>query len=125
MQGDRVGWKVARLSYWLLVAVGSVLLFAREQEFHILVVVVCAGLPVALIWLCCNAFRLACKRTASLFAEAKLTLPKIAVKYSATSSRLKVAGALLVVTALSFLYFGGFFDLNSVRGLQDALLAAP
>ena len=31
-----MGWKVARCGYWLVIVVGTVLLFGREQEFHIL-----------------------------------------------------------------------------------------
>jgi hypothetical protein len=29
-----MGWKVARWGYWLVIVVGTVLLFGREQEFR-------------------------------------------------------------------------------------------
>jgi hypothetical protein len=120
-----VRWKAARSGYWLLVTAGGLLLFGHQQEFRILVIVICLGLPVALIWVCCHSFRLMFKRAASLLAEAKLALSNIAVKYPAISRRVKVAGVLAAVTVVSFLYFAGLIDLKSVQGLQTALLATP
>ena len=45
-----MGWKVARYGYWLVIVVGSLLLFGHEQEFHILKIIFGVGLPVAFIW---------------------------------------------------------------------------
>jgi hypothetical protein len=77
-----MGWQVARYSYWLLIVVGSLLLFGREQEFHLLKIVVCVGLPVALIWVCCSFFRLMLKGAASTFARAQRALSKVAMRGS-------------------------------------------
>ena len=30
-----MGWKLARCGYWVVIVLGTVLLFGREQEFHI------------------------------------------------------------------------------------------
>lgn len=79
--GTGMGRQVARCSYWLLIVLGSVLLFAREQEFHILKIVVCVSLPVALIWACCSFFRLMLKRAAATFAEAQVALSTVAIWY--------------------------------------------
>ena len=45
MQGDRHRLEVARCGYWLVIVVGTVLLFGREQEFHILKILFGIGLP--------------------------------------------------------------------------------
>ena len=42
-----MGWKFARCGYWLVIVVGSLLLFGREQEFHILKIIFGVGLPIA------------------------------------------------------------------------------
>ena len=67
-----MGWKVARYGYWLVIVVGSLLLFGHEQEFHILKIIFGVGLPVAFIWVCCSSFRLMLKGAASTFAEAQV-----------------------------------------------------
>jgi hypothetical protein len=120
-----MGWKVARCGYWLVIAVGSLLLFGREQEFHILRIILGVGLPVAFIWVCCSSFRLLLKGAASRFAKAQGALAKVAITYPGWESRLKVAGCLAAVTVVSFLYFAGLIDPKSVQGLQSALLATP
>jgi len=112
-------------SYWLLIVVGSLLLFGREQEFHLLKIVVCVGLPVALIWVCCSFFRLMLKGAASTFAQAQRALSKVAIWYPGWGNRLKLVGCLAVVTVVSFLYFAGLIDIKSVHGFQSALLATP
>ena len=120
-----MGWKVARCGYWLVIGVGTVLLFGREPEFHILKIVFAVGLPVAFIWLCCSGLRLLLKGAASTFAKAQVALAKVAITYPGWRSRLKVAGCLAAVTVVSFLYFAGLIDLKSVQGFQTALLATP
>ena len=120
-----MGWKVARCGYWLVIAGGTVLLFGRQQEFHILKIVFGVGLPVAFIWVCCSSFRLLLKGASSTFAEAQVVLAKVAITYPGWQRRLKVAGCLAAVTVVSFLYFAGMVDLKSVQGLQTALLATP
>jgi hypothetical protein len=120
-----MGWKLARGGYWLVIVVGTVLLFGREQEFHILKIVFGVGLPVAFIWACVSSFRLMLKGAASSFAEAQVGLAKVAITYPGWGSRLKVAGCLAAVTVVSFLYFAGLIDLKSVQGFQTALLATP
>jgi hypothetical protein len=120
-----MGWKVARCGYWLVIGVGTVLLFGREQEFHLLKIIFGVGLPVAFLWVCCSSFRLMLKKAASTFAKAQLALAKVAITYPGWGSRLKVAGCLTAVTVVSFLYFAGLIDLKSVQGLQTALLATP
>ena len=67
-----MGWKLARCGYWLVIVVGTVLLFGREQEFHILKIIIGLGLPVAFIWVCCNSFRLMLMGAAATFAEAQV-----------------------------------------------------
>ena len=118
-----MGWKVARYGYWLVIVVGSLLLFGHEQEFHILKIVFGIGLPVVFIWVCCSSFRLMLKGAASTFAEAQVGLAKFAI--TSGGNRLKVAGCLAAVTVVSFLYFAGLVDLKSVQGFQTALLAIP
>ena len=120
-----MGWKLARCGYWLVIVLGTVLLFGREQEFHILKIIIGLGLPVAFIWVCCNSFRLMLMGAAATFADARTGLAKVAIACPGWGSRLKVAGCLAVVTVVSFLYFAGLIDLNSVQGFQTALLAAP
>ena len=120
-----MGWQIARYSYWLLLVVGTILLFGREQEFLLLKIIFGVGLPVAFIWVCCSSFRLMLKGAASTFADAQVGLAKIAITCPGWGSRLKVAGCLAAVTVVSFLYFAGLLDLKSVQGLQTALLAAP
>ena len=120
-----MGWKLARCGYWLVIVVGTVLLFGREQEFHILKIIFGVGLPVAFIWVCCSSFRLMLKGAASTFAKAQVALAKVAITYPGWGSRLKVAGCLAAVTVVSFLYFAGLIDLKSVQGFQTALLATP
>ena len=120
-----MGWKVARYGYWLVIAVGSLLLFSHEQEFHILKIILGVGLPVALIWVCCTSFRLMLKGAAATFAEAQVGLAKFPIAYPGWASRLKVAGCVAAVTVVSFLYFAGLIDLKSVQGFQTALLATP
>ena len=120
-----MGWQIARYSYWLLIVVGTILLFGREQEFHILKIIFGVGLPVAFIWVCCSSFRLMLMGAASTFAEAQTALAKIAITYPGWRSRLRVAGCLAAVTVVSFLYFAGLLDLKSVQGFQSALLATP
>jgi hypothetical protein len=44
-----MGWKLARSGYWLVIVFGTVLLFGREQEFHILKIAFGVGLPIAFI----------------------------------------------------------------------------
>ena len=68
----------------------SVLLFGREQEFHILKIIFGVGLPVAFIWVCCSSFRLMLMGAASRFAEAQAGLAKVAITYPGWRSRLKV-----------------------------------
>jgi hypothetical protein len=118
-----MGWKVARCGYWLVIAVGSLLLFGREQEFHILKIIFGVGLPVAFVWVCFSSLQLLLKGAASTFAKAQVALAKVANTYPGWRSRLKVAGCLAAVTVVSFLYFAG--SLESVQGLQTALLATP
>jgi hypothetical protein len=65
------------------------------------------------------------KGAASRFAEAQAGLAKVVITYPGWRSRLKVAGGLAAVTVVSFLYFAGLIDLNSVQGFQTALLATP
>ena len=120
-----MGWKVARYGYWLVIVVGSLLLFGHEQEFHILKIIFGVGLPVAFIWACCSSFRLMLVGAASTFAEAQVRLANVAITYPGWPSRLKVAGFLAAVTVVSFLYFAGLIDLKSVQGFQTALLATP
>ena len=120
-----MGWKLARCGYWLVIVVGTVLLFGREQEFHILKIIFGVGLPVAFIWACCSSFRLMLKGAASTFAEAQIGLTKFALTYPGWGRRLKVVGCLAAVTVVSFLYFAGLIDLISVQGFQTALLATP
>ena len=120
-----MGWKVARCGYWLVIAVGSLLLFAHEQEFHILKIIFGVGFPVAFIWVCCSSIRLLLKGAASRFARTQVALAKVAITYPGWQRRLKVAGCLAAVTVVSFLYFAGLIDLKSVQGFQTALLAAP
>ena len=120
-----MGWKLARCGYWLVIVLGAVLLFGREQEFHILKIVFGIGLPVAFIWVCCSSFRLMLKGAASTFAEAQAGLAKVARPAPGWRIRLQVAGCLAVVTLVSFLYFAGLVDLSSVQGFQTALLATP
>ena len=55
-RGTGMGWKLARCGYWLVIVLGTVLLFGRQQEFHILKIVFGVGLPVAFIWVCCSSF---------------------------------------------------------------------
>ena len=120
-----MGWKLARCGYWLVIVVGSLLLFGREQEFHLLKIIFGVGLPVAFMWLCCSSLRLMLKGAAATFAEAQVGLAKVAIAYPRWQSRLTVAGCLAAVTVVSFLYFAGLIDLNSVQGFQTALLATP
>ena len=126
MQGGQA-WvgRLARCGYWLVIAVGTVLLFGREQEFHILKILFGVGLPVAFIWVCCSSFRLMLMGAAARFAEAQVGLARVAITYPGSGSWLKVAGCLAAVTVVSFLYFAGLIDLKSVEGFQTALLAAP
>jgi hypothetical protein len=105
--------------------VGTVLLFGLEQEFHILKIIVGVGLPVAFIWACFSSFRLMLKGAASRFAKAKAALAQVATTCPGWRRPLKVAGCLVAVTVVSFLYFAGLIDLKSAQGLQSALLAAP
>ena len=65
------------------------------------------------------------KGAASTFAEAQVGLAKVAITYPGWGNRLKVAGCVVVVTVVSFLYFAGLIDLKSVQGFQTALLATP
>ena len=102
-----MGWKLARCGYWLVIVVGSLLLFGREQEFHFLKIIFGVGLPIAFIWVCCSCFRLLLKGAASRFAEAQVALAKVAITYPGWRRRLKVAGCLAWVTVVSFLYFRG------------------
>ena len=120
-----MGWKFARCGYWLVIVVGSLLLFGREQEFHILKIIFGVGLPVAFIWVCCSTFRLMLNGAAATFAKAQVGLAKVAITYPGWASRFKVAGCLATVTVVSFLYFAGLIDLKSVQGFQTALLATP
>jgi hypothetical protein len=120
-----MGWKIARWGYWLVILIGAVLLFGREQEFHILKIIFGVGLPVAFIWVCCSSFRLLLNRAASTFAKAQVALAKVAITYPGWRRPLKFAGCLAAVTVVSFLYFAGLIDLKSVQGLQTALLATP
>ena len=120
-----MGWKLARCGYWIVIVLGTVLLFRREQEFHLLKIIFGVGLPVAFIWVCCSSFRLMLKGAASRFAEAQAGLAKVAITYPGWRRRLKVAGCLAAVTVVSFLYFAGLVDLKSVQGFQTALLATP
>ena len=76
-----MGWKVARCGYWLVIGVGSLLLFGREQEFHVLKIIFGIGLPVAFIWVCCSSLRLLLKGAASRFAKAQVALAKVAITY--------------------------------------------
>ena len=92
-----MGWKLARCGYWLVIVLGTVLLFGREQEFHILKIIFGVGLPVAFIWVCCSSFRLMLKGAASTFAEAQVGLAKVAITYPgwrkpAQSCRLPCSG---------------------------------
>ena len=116
-----MGWKLARCGYWLVIVLGAVLLFGREQEFHILKIIFSVGLPVAFIWVCCSSIRLMLIGAAATFAEAQVGLAKVAIAYPGWGSRLKVAGCLAAV--VSFLYFAGLIDLK--QGFQTALLATP
>ena len=120
-----MGWKVARCGYWLVIVLGTVLLFDGEQEFHILKILFGVGLPVAFIWVCCSSFRLMLKGAASTFAKAQGALAKAAITYPGWRRPLKVAGCLAAVTVVSFVYFAGLIDLKSVQGFQTALLATP
>ena len=120
-----MGWKVARCGYWLVIVVGTVLLFGRQQEFHILKIIFGVGLPVAFVWVCYSSFRLMLKGAASTFAEAQVALAHVAITYPGWQKRLKVAGCLAAMTVVSFLYFAGLVDLKSVQGFQAALLATP
>ena len=108
-----------------LLPLSAVLLFGREQEFHILKIIFGVGLPVAFIWVCCSSFRLMLVGAASTFAEAQVRLANVAITFPGWGSRLKVAGCLAAVTVVSFLYFAGLIDLKSVQGFQTALLATP
>jgi hypothetical protein len=120
-----MGWKVARCGYWLVIAVGSLLLFGHEQGFHTLKILFGVSLPVAFVWVCCSSFRLLLKGAASTFAKAQVALAKVAITYPGWQRRLKVAGCLAAVMVVSFLYFAGLVDLKSVQGFQTALLATP
>ena len=97
--------------------VGGLLLFGREQEFHILKIIFAVRPPVAFIWVCCSSFRLMLKAVASRFAKAQGALAKGAI-HTWWRSRLKVAGCLAAVTVVSFLYFAGLIDLKLVQGFQ-------
>jgi hypothetical protein len=120
-----MGWKVARWGYWLIIGVSILLLFGREQEFHILKIIFGVGLPVAFLWVCCSSFRLMFKGATSTFVKAKVALAKVVITYPGWRRRLKVAGCFAAVTVVSFLYFAGLIDLESVQGVQTALLATP
>ena len=89
-----MGWKLARYGYWLVIVLGTVLLFGREQEFHILKIVFGVGLPVAFIWLCCSSFRLMLKGAASTFAEAQAGLAKVAITYPGWGAGSRLPAAL-------------------------------
>ena len=117
--------KLRRCGYWLVIMLGTVLLFGREQEFHILKIIFGVGLPVAFIWVCCSSFRLLLKGAASTFAKARAALGKVAITYPGWRKPLKFAGCLAAVTVVSFVYFAGLIDLKSVQGFQAALLATP
>ena len=84
-----------------VIAAGTVLLFGREQEFHILKIIFGIGLPIAFIWACCSSFRLMLKGAASTRAEAQVALAKVAITYPGWRSRLKIAGCLAAVTVVS------------------------
>ena len=120
-----MGWKLASCGYWVVIVLGTVLLFGREQEFHILKILIGLGLPVAFLWVCCSSLRLMLKGAAARFAEAQAGLAKVAITYPGWGSRLKVVGCLVAVAVVSFLYFAGLIDIKSVQGFQTALLAAP
>ncbi len=120
-----MGWKVARCAYWLAIVAGSLLLFAREQEFLVLKILLGIGLPVALIWLCYGSLLLMFKAAMLTLVRAQLALSTVVIEYPGWRRRLKIAGGLAAATVVSFLYFAGLIDLKSMRGLQGALLAAP
>jgi hypothetical protein len=101
------------------------LLFAHEQEFLLLKILFCVGLPVTLVWLCYGSLLLMLKGTVSMFVKAQVALSNVAIEYPGWRGQLKIAGCLVAATVASFLYFAGLIDLKSVQGLQDALLATP
>src|SRR6478672_8399032 len=102
-----MGWKVARCGYWLVIVLGTVLLFGREQEFHILKIIFGVGLPVAFIWACCTSFRRRLLRRRSGWRRWR-SQPWMADPPQ--SCRLPCR-----VTGVSVLYFAGLIDLKSVR----------
>ena len=104
-------------AYWLLIAVGSTLIFARELELEALKTVFWVGLPLAAIWVCLTISRLLFAGAGSMFADARVTLSAM-TEHPNLSNRLKIAAA-------SFVYFAGLVDWHSSPGLQDSYLAAP
>ena len=111
-------------AYWLLIAVGSTLIFARELELEALQTVFWVGLPLAAIWVCLTISRLLFAGAGSMFADARLTLSAM-TEHPNLSNRLKIAAGLVVVMVASFVYFAGLVDWHSSPGLQDSYLAAP
>lgn len=110
--------------YWILIVLGSILLFARDQEFEALKIVFCVGLPIAVVWGCWTIFRLLFGKAASMFADARVALSNLVTQYPRLPNRLKIAAGLAAVMVASFFYFAGLVDLNS-SGLQNSLLATP
>ena len=87
-----MGWKLARCGYWLVIMIGTVLLFGREQEFHILKIIFGVGLPVAFIWVCCRSFRLLLKGAASTYIKAQVVVAKVAINYPGWRRPLQFGG---------------------------------
>ena len=108
-------------AYWLLIAVGSALIFARELELEALKIIFWVGLPLAAIWVCWTIPRLLFAGAESMFADARVTM----LEHPKLPNRLKIAAGLAVAMVASFLYFAGMVDWHSSSGLQGSYLATP
>jgi len=113
-----------RCVYWLLIALGSILIFAREQELEALKTVFWVGLPLAAIWGCWTISRLLLAGAGSMFANARIILSAV-IEYPNLPNRLKIAAGLAAVMVASFLYFAGILAWDSPSGLQNSYLATP
>ena len=111
-------------AYWLLIAVGSTLIFARKLELEALKTIFLVGLPLAAIWGCWAISRLLVGGAGSMFADARVTFSAV-IEHPNLPNWIKIAAGLAVVMVASFLYFAGMVDWNSSSGLQDSYLATP
>jgi hypothetical protein len=113
-----------RCVYRLIIALGSILIFVREQELEALKTVFWVSLPLAAIWGCWTISRLLFAGAGSMFADARITLSAV-IEHPNLPNRLKIAAGLAAVMVASFLYFAGMVDWDSSSGLQNSYLATP